>query len=628
MQVIRRKRGKSVDSEAAALAWLAGIFLDGIPQRPPASVVARCEMWVKLPGSALSSTFSTKHTPWVREPIECSGDGVTREDTFVAPIQSGKSTAGEAVLCDRIITQSNGDIQYNWQNGKKADERWLKRIEPILLACEELMKRAPKDRNKWTKGLVMFPHLNLTVQGVFTDSNVASDSIRTQINEELHDADGGWFPGRLQQAYGRLTAYWDSFVMNVSNAGYVGDQLHQVFHDGTQQHWMVKCPGCRQFHILRTEWDDKRPDLGGLRYDSQGCKRGDFEYDYNRLESTIRYQMPCGYVLRDDKRQREALSETGRYSEPTNSNAHISKRSFTLEGVSVHYIPWLKLIQEKHVALKALRYGDIQKWAAYKRERECKFWDPNDRPFFGTVTLNSNVRKTREGLKKHPGFRMRLFSLDRQRGNFPEPPHWWLAIRDVAIEDGNVIRTLLVYEGKVETDENVIAILDDHECERRFGVADSGDDTRHVYQFCYANNINAIKGGKSDWYSHPAPDGGRKIFSPPVGLHTMINAPPKYDYIRIGNKLCMNADEPRFFQYAKAGIRNRLEWLRTAPGVKWETPEDVSDDYQKHMKAEELQVNGGVEEWVKLAERNDLFVCECYIAMQMEIAGLIGAGVV
>ena len=532
-----------------ASRWLAGVFVRGIPEPPLRSVVTWGERFVRLPGSAIADRFSGSMTPWVRDPIECSGDGFTKIDTFVKPVQSGGSTAGEVVLCHRLATSSHGDVQYNWQHDIKASERWLKRVEAILLACSPLMDRKPADRNKWQRGLVIWPHLNLTVQGVFTDANVASDSIRTQINEEIHDK-AGWLPGRLQQAYNRTTAYWDSFVMNISNAGYVGDQLHEAFLSGTQQHWTVKCPGCGLYHAPRTEWDPRHPELGGLRYDSEGCKRDDGSYDYNRLEPTIRLQMPCGYPVREDRREREALSASGKYSEPTNTGAHLSNRSFTLEAVSVHYIPFLKLIQEKHTALKAMKYGDPQKYCDYVRERECRFWDPNDRPLVGRITISRALKKTREGLRSHKGFAGRFFALDRQQGSLRkgETPHWWLAIRDAAREDLR-LRTQLVFEGKIETDDNVLQVLDSHECIRCLGCADSGHDTMHVYQFCYRSGINCIKGGNADFYSHPKI--GKRIYSPEEPLHAMINAPPRFAYARSGHRLVPHPDEPLFGSTAK-----------------------------------------------------------------------------
>ena len=268
--------------------------------------------------------------------MESALDVHNRRVTFVKPVQSGGSTAGEGVMCYLLATASGGDVQYNWQNDLKADERWEKRVERILRACQPVMSRWPADKNKARRGLVIFPHnCSLTMQGVLTARNVASDSVRYQINEELHDEDG-WLPGRLAQATGRLTAYWDHYQLNISNAGRKGSELHAIYEAGTQQHWEVLCPGCGRYHVMRGEWRDNEAHLGGLRYTSDGCKDDTGRYDYGRLAPTIRYQMPCGHTVPDDVSARRGLALSGRYGAPTNPGAAPGKfqHSSTSEAVS------------------------------------------------------------------------------------------------------------------------------------------------------------------------------------------------------------------------------------------------------------------------------------------------------
>jgi len=596
------------------------LFADAIPAPPIRSVVEWAERYVKLPGSARSESYDASITPWTREPVEWSDDGITRILDFCKPVQAGGSAAGEVALCRWLATSASGDVQYNWEDDDKAGDRWNKRIERILKACAPLMERAPTERHKWTKGLVMFPHCNLTVQGAFTSSNLDSDSIRLQINEELHN----WQPGHLQKAFNRTTAFWNSVIFNISNASTKGDQFHQSWDTGTRQLWEVPCPGCGQFHVMRTRWEDSKPELGGLRYDSEKARNEHGGYNYARLMSTIRYQFPCGHTIPDDVVIRRALSLGGRYSAPTNPDAPLSHRSMTLDAVAVDYIPWITLIEEKHKALRAMKYGDPEPFRRYVTERECRFWDPEERPVVGKVVVNDALKKDRDGLRANPAFFARIFALDYQQGSLikGEFQHWWLVIRDF-LSTGD---SLLVFEGKVETDNNVIEILDRHGCVRRHGAADSGHDAEHVYRFCLRHGINAIKGGQQPFYSHGTDRSGnqiKRIWSDERKdfLHHRLNAPPSQPD---------RADEPRFWLYSKHGIRERLHWLRTGGALKWEVPGDVSEDYKKHMEAEELvtktlpSTGERVTDWVQRAERNDLFVCECYCALQAEMAGIIG----
>lgn len=619
--------------EASMIASVHDWFARSIPEKSDLSVSEYGRVHVKLPGSARSDAFNPDISPWIREPLDKIGEPGTRVVTMLKPVQTGGSTVGEVALCHAIGTFSSGDIQYNWQDNDKAGERWDKRIEKILRACPEVMARWPLDRNKAKRGLVIFPHCNLTVQGVFDENNVASDSIRFQVNEEIHK----WEPGRLVQAYRRTTAYWNSTIVNISNASNVGDQLHMAFKEGTQQHWEVKCPGCGEYHRMQTRWDESNPQLGGLRYESARFESGD--YNYPEIEKTIRYQMPCGFIVQNTRSARRALSSSGRYGSPDNPGAVAGNFSYTYDSVAVDFIPWILLVQEKHEALRALAGGDPVPFEKYTKERECLFWDSEMRPTFGSVAVSAGIRKSREGLTDRA---CRFFALDRQQGKLSagEMPHWWLLIRD-AKANGD---SRLVWEGKCKTDDDVIGVLNEHGCIRRHGVADSGDDTMHVYQFCYRHGINAVKGGDEDFFHH---DGGaRRIYSTERPLHAMINAPPVHPYVmsRRGHELSMvpHADEPLFWFYSKSGVLGRLAWLRDSGVTEsiakqegfckpiWEVPDDVSEDYKRHMIAWRLTEKKStrsketVSAWEKTLKRDDLHWCERMIAMMMEMAGFIG----
>lgn len=588
---------------------------ESIPPEPlPALEFAR--RYVKLPMSARCESFDDAVTPWTREPIQRLSDPGCRSLTFIKPVQSGGSTVGEIALCYWIAQQSKGDIFYNWEDDEKANDRWLKRIDRVLRACVPVRRIIDGlERHKYNKCLVAFPRLSLTVQGVFNATNLDSDSVRLLINEEIHN----WKPGLLDKAYRRKTAFANYFLLQISNAGQRGDQLHNAFTEGTQQHWLVKCPGCGKLHEMRTRWEPRQPELGGLRYETDDAKRKegkDTTYNYRRIAETIRYQFPCGYEMRDEVAARRALSLSGGYSEPQNKDAPLTHRSYILDAVAVDYIPWLDLVMEKHKALRAMRYGDPEPWWKYLRERECIFTDPSERPVTARIVL-SEKKKDREGL---PNRIARFAALDRQQGTMRdgELPHWWVVIRDVDQQ----ANSLLVWEGKCETDENAVDVLNRHSVLPRHVVCDSGDDTTHVYQFCLRHGYHAIKGGRENVYAHE--DGGRRIFSKERPLWQMLNLPQpvKGDGV----------DEPQFWLYSKAGIRDRLAWLRAAPGIKWEVPGDVSDDYKEHMDSEEMQQkktkDGYIQNvWTQIRERNDLFVCECYVAMLMEMAGLIGQGI-
>jgi hypothetical protein len=587
---------------------------------------------LKLPGSALSvdSSVDFGMTPWIVDPLnDCDflKSGV-RFNTLVKPVQSGGSVAGELAINCGIKFLDRGDIQYNWENDEKAEDRWKKRFEKILEAnaSEIGIDKA------WQICLLILGRLNFTMQGVESESNLSSDSIRFQVNEEVHN----WPAGKLALAYNRKRAYEGAgfHIFNISNAGNKGDQLHKALLAGTNREWVVKCPGCGLFHSMRIRWDDGEPQAGGLRYDSAGCKRDDGSYDYNKLAPTVRYQMPCGYTVPDDELDRKRLSDSGKYSDPRNTGAHLSNESRTFEAVSVHYISWLQLIEQKHAALKSLYYGDPEPWKTYLRENECRFWDADEAPIVQQISLQSTIRKNRDGLA---GRTHRFFALDKQKGSRAagEFPHWWLLICDVGMIGGR-LKIQLVFEGKIETDNNVVAVLEEHEIKdgvnRHFGVADCTHDTTNVKAFCFKNGINAIF-ARDAMFSHA--DKSKQAFSEERTLASELGVPMRYALVARSKKGDVELDkrEPLYWMYSEPGVKDLLHFLKNSAGVDFVIPADVSKDFRSHMDSWRLEskreTDGSITMiWVQTRKRDDLYICFGYIAMLMRMAGLTGDSIV
>ena len=593
-------------------------------------------------GSARAAEFRVGITPWLREPAEWIDDGTARRVTLVMPAQSGKSTLGEGALCKWIATEMGGDVQYNWEDDEKGRQRYKKRVRPVLRQCGPVLELWPRDRRHEENGLVIFPHLSLTMQGVFTTSNLESDSVKKQINEEVH----AWEPGRLYMADQRQNAYRDSpgvFQLNISTGGVVGDQLHGRWAESTQQRWEEPCPCCgkhQHFHI-RTE-EGKR---GGLRYNSDAAKREDGSYDYDALAETIRYECEhCGHLMEDDLTLRRQLSEAGRYSEPVEGSS-VEHRGAHLEQVSIYWIPWLDIIKQKHVALGSMRQGDGEAFKVYIQRVEAGFHDPEARPIITNV-------ETREGvLKREPSMPeaedLRLMAADYQRGSakLREPEHFWAVIRDWRVLPDGRIRSTLVWEGRVWSRAELEDLRTAYGVERRFGVLDCSDNQEELLRFIadtaspeivsdkesvrmcgdgsfaglYVDCWTALKGEAGvKWYRH-TDTGMRKRYSP------MQKRDP---YLGTANK---QMGLVPYVLYSEQLSHDLLNFCRTSDRVEWIDPEDVSADYREHMDSYERRprktpTGETVHEWHRVRKRQDLYICNTYQCMQAEFAGLVGTG--
>ena len=557
-------------------------------------------------GSARSDRFSISITPWLKEPFKRCEDGITRELTFIGPAQCGKSVLGEAMICYWIATDSHGDIQFNWETDGKSRDRFKRRVRKVMEACNPVQAMWPVARhNVSASGLIIFPHLNFTMQGVFQQINVESESVRRQVNEELHE----WEAGRKGLAAQRVRAHWDSFVLNLSTGGTKGDQLYQCWQQGGRQRWMVPCPECGKYQALFQKREEGK--AGGLVYDGDTCKQPDGRYNYDELAESLHYE--CEYCLTkipDERGIRRSMAERGKWSRPEDGSS-LLEASYQMEAVSVYWVPWLSLIKDHHRGVSALRHGDIEPLKTHIQRNEGGFWDPEDRPIQGVVELSDGLLMG-EPMEDRA---FRIMTIDVQKD------HFWAVVRDWSKESDSRLLVADQFSSYLELE----TMRKELQIRAPFVFIDSGYKATEVYRICAKYNWTPIKGEAKDYYLHPVIDRKdrklgtvRRIYSEPTEID------PWEGTIEGGRVVIM------LLRYSKQGIRDRLDYLR-AGGARWEVPEDVGMDYRAQMEAEELQeqhsAHGDVYwVWVTVKRKNHLFVCEAYQVLAASIAGLSGGG--
>jgi hypothetical protein len=664
----KRESQEAGDSYGDRSWFLSQILLSIPPRLPP--IIQWAEEEVKVFG-VKGERFIAANTPWTRYPIElCDQIGSVNSITFVKPVQSGGSVVGEIAAC-RWVVIGFGGIQWNWDTDDFALHRWDTRIEKILKACRPVADRWPRQADKAKKCLVVFPNVSLHVQGVFNPHSLDSDSIPFQINEEIHK----WKPGHLDKAYRRGTACAFPIRLNISNAGDEKDQLHEKFESGTKQYWEVKCPGCSNshhesnavYHIMRTQYDDRRPDLGGLRYDSEKCRRGDGTFNYNLLAPTLHYQMPCGYRVQYDPAERRRLSDSGRYSAPHNEGATPGDISLTYDAVTCHNIEWLDLVKEKHAALRSLKAGDIEPFRKFMQERECRFFSSEYQPFQGKILISSGVQKKREGMKNRVG---RLWKADWQKGyaHKSELEHFWLVIKDV----DEFCNDLLVYEDRIDSENELIAILEEYDAlENGAGVIDCSFNTKHLLQFVYQTvasyaekgkrcGINAIMSNESHrgLFLHRE-DKVRRFYDEGQAICGKLSVVSIFDAVDTEQGLAPDPREPIVINVNKGGmianhffIREHKQRVIDAeneaakkekrdprvpnPGeyIECVIPGDVSEDFKEHYEAwirvgkeakkRPDEVTSGVERFQQIRGADHMLICCAGIDMLKDWSGLLG----
>ena len=516
-----------------------------------------------------SEYFDISRSPWLIEPLKWADDPLTSIFDFAKPIQIGGTCVGEIIIM-RWILSDGGLIHYNWPTTDKAHDRWSKFTERRLKANPLIAAIMP---GLYEDGFIRFPNATFAMQGVYSSGNLDSDTVPRMVNEELHQ----WEPGRLGKALGRQTRVTFPKMVNISNASCVGDDFHQSYVQGTMQEFMLKCPHCSNphheantvHHIVRTRWDDRRPDLGGLRYDSDGCRNDDGTFNYNKLIPTLRLQFPCGYQMPDDLRLRREAAQGGKYSEPTNPNVPIvdgapTRRSARLEAVAAHEIRWLDLVMEKHAALRSLKNGDDANWKRYLQERECQFYSKDSRPFEGQIIVNTAIQKNRTGL---PDRAVRVAVFDWQQGYKSKGQliHYWGTICDFT-ENCN---GQLVFEGKVNSEAELIELYKEYEVDPAHVLIDASKNTKQILQLCYQQGFKAVAGYTSHLgHFSDHPDKVKRFYSAGKPIHAQLNVPPIYEYVFGERKengevpLVPDPREPLVIEFNKAGVLSLLFWYR------------------------------------------------------------------
>lgn len=604
---------------------------------------------VRMPGSAMKSDdddhYSPMASPWNAEPLNhCHIDSPVRRIIYIKPIQCGGSAAGEVAICYWLVKTPGGDIAYYWESDQKAGDKWDQRFKKILDATPAVAALLPTDKSKNKNGAIILPHLNFNMLGVVSKGNTASTSIQREVLEEVHC----WPAGKLAGATGRTTAYEDKShtIFVISNASMDDDQLHRALKASTNQKWEVKCPGCGLYHAMRFDWEKKRPELGGLRGDVEKCRLRNGDIDWNKFEPTIRYQMPCGAIVPNDKKARASLSDGARYSAPTNPGAHLSNRGYTLEGVAVHHISWRLLFEEYFAALQALRYsGDMEPYKRFVQERKCVFFSPKDIPGTQRIELSSR----RKEIAESPAEARRIMFVDFQHGKSRrgQSSHYWAVIRDYWLEGRRQV-SRLIWAGKIHTEAEIEELREAHNVDPRFVGMDCGHEQTLILKMCARFGFAAFKGvgaetGERKSFVHYEEDarGNRMKVSRIYSEGELMNA-----FQGDPHGLQRTNAYVTVFKFCKQSLRDRFEWTLTAgeadfnipeaiPGGVWNSPgeaiypdrpdQSITDIYRAHLEAEGKIPKGHLMVWDDFGRDIDIKACELGCNLQAEIMGIVGA---
>jgi hypothetical protein len=216
-----------------------------------------------------------------------------------------------------------------------------------------------------------------------------------------------------------------------------------------------------------------------------------------------------------------------------------------------------------------------------------------------------------------------------------------LVIRDVLPNADSC----LVFEGQVQTDSELLGILDEYKCPRYAGGVDASWDTKSVLEFAYRGGLNAFMGNQSHKgkFLHKR-DGVWRFYSDALPVHGQLNMPPRFNYLTTPEGWSPAIEEPVVINYNLAGLLGNYFFIRDfasnvaansptgdAPApILWEVPGDVSEEYQQQAESwervavKQTKTADEVEGFRKIRKDDHMLMCEAYIAMLLDISGLLG----
>ena len=505
-------------------------------------------------------------SPWMRPVFDVIKSATVREVWLMASIQSGKTLISD-VSIPWVLVNHPGPVMLTMQSEEDTKEHMKTRLWPLFRSCRPLMGIMPANRHDRTTQEIYFGNHFFIANGVNLNS-LQSKSIQWKFNDEL------WID-KWQDLYvharGRVSAYENigsSKIVNVSQAGNVGDVMDRGYESGTRRTWVLDG---RELEFFGTREDGTKY---GLTW-SEDAKRADGSIDKARAVETCRYETEDGTAYDDSAKTRKTFMERGRWSDAREGSDH-TVESFQFNSLPTR--PMKLLVAEWCEAYEYARRGNMGPMADFTRKRRCRPWE--DRQEVVTLKTKGNGYSCDEYAdgKLVDGEFTRFMTIDRQRGMSGDVPHWWTVVRSWR-EDGS---SRLLFAGRVDTVEDLEYLRDQYGVDPRLTMQDAGYDTSSVYDDCVRFGWSCAFGShRRGWEVRQT--GGRKVILP----HSPLR-PVQHGRNRLFT-MEFSAD------YHKDILGN----LISGAGASFEIPDDVGDEYRRHMAAEDkVEVQPGKWKWL------------------------------
>lgn len=476
------------------MGFVAQAFASSLPDIDDSPLVEWAEKNIRFPGSPISEEFRIENIPQLIRPMQAWDDPKTWGVSVLAGVQ-GCKTGFEQIAVARAIAKRPGNMLVTTQTDAESTFFAKTKLLPCLRespATKAIM--AGLGRDDVTKEHIITPAMFVQIQGPGL-SGLQSKTIHYILNDEMWQ----WKKGTMAEILRRANAVRNKKVLSASQGGEQitneygqpdWDEWGAWWHQGTQEHFEVRCQACGKF--FPPEMRD--PDTGKfiLVWDENEDTRHPEtkEWNWKSVRETVRMQCPhCEAPIENRERVRRDLIQDWQYRQ-TNFNNSPGHRSFRYSGLTLWWRDWADIAESFLRAKDALRMGSIEELRAFTQKEEARFWMLSDQEI--PVVNNrapSGYRfadyepKEGEPVPLIDGEERRFMFVDMQQNRFP-----------VVIRAFGAGKSRMLYCGEVQHVEDI------KQLEERYGIQSShvgfdvGNWTKEAMKFCLFNRWSPMRG--------------------------------------------------------------------------------------------------------------------------------------
>jgi len=250
-------------------------------------------------GGAMPGPWSNYYSPFLIEPMQRLSQIGEVQVTLMTASQWGK-TALSLIFMGHTVDHDPASMQIIMPTENDTNERVSMKMRPMFEANPQLLKHLPGKR---VEGLcsgraTMLDNMPLFIGWAGSPSTLADKSICKMILDEVgkYPPQSGKESDPVSLAKKRLRTFkgrWKLLV--VSTPLSEDDLIHAEFKKGNMCEWWVKCPHCKEWHIL-SWWNIER--------NIDKNQNGEFyHHDYYKDGKHSRYVCPdCGVLWTEQDR--------------------------------------------------------------------------------------------------------------------------------------------------------------------------------------------------------------------------------------------------------------------------------------------------------------------------------------